>query len=123
MPSIVVLVGQLLIGWSSDRNQERRWHASLPILLGVLGFALAPWTHGHFALTLACFMMAAGGMKSYMPAFWTLPKLFLTSTAAAGSIGLYFLSFLGLTSAVIILSMKIAKKQNLDLSENPSTKL
>ncbi len=149
LPAIIVLMGQLLIGWSSDRNQERRWHASLPILLGVLGFALAPWTHGHFVLTMACFMMAAGGMKSYMPAFWTLPNLFLTSTAAAGSIGLinslgnlggfvgpsvlgyikesthsydiglYTLSFLGMTSAVIILSLRIAKKQNQPPSGTP----
>jgi ACS family tartrate transporter-like MFS transporter len=28
------------------------------------------------------------GLKSYMPAFWALPSLFLTETAAAGSIGL-----------------------------------
>jgi nitrate/nitrite transporter NarK len=27
-------------------------------------------------------------MKAYMPAFWSLPNLFLTSTAAAGSVGL-----------------------------------
>lgn len=88
LPSIIVLIGQLAIGWSSDRTQERRLHASIPILFGVAAFLLAPWTQGHFVLTLACFMMAAGGMKAYMPAFWTLPNLFLTSTAAAGSIGL-----------------------------------
>ena len=28
------------------------------------------------------------GLKSYMPAFWALPSLLLTDTAAAGSIGL-----------------------------------
>jgi ACS family tartrate transporter-like MFS transporter len=27
------------------------------------------------------------GFKSYMPAFWSLPSLFLAQTAAAGSIG------------------------------------
>jgi ACS family tartrate transporter-like MFS transporter len=27
-------------------------------------------------------------MKSYMPAFWSLPSYFLTATAAAGSVGL-----------------------------------
>ncbi len=138
LPSIVVLIGQLTIGWSSDRMQERRFHASLPILFGVLAFLLAPWTQGHFVLTLACFMMAAGGMKSYMPAFWTLPNLFLTSTAAAGSIGLinslgnlggfvgpfalgyikeatnsydiglYCLAGLGMMSAIVILSLRMA---------------
>jgi ACS family tartrate transporter-like MFS transporter len=28
------------------------------------------------------------GTKAYLPAFWTLPSLFLTEAAAAGSIGL-----------------------------------
>jgi nitrate/nitrite transporter NarK len=27
-------------------------------------------------------------MKSYMPAFWALPSLFLTASAAAGSVGM-----------------------------------
>jgi len=35
-----------------------------------------------------CFMAAFTGFKSYMPAFWALPSMFLTSAAAAGSIGL-----------------------------------
>jgi nitrate/nitrite transporter NarK len=37
---------------------------------------------------VACFVVAAAGMKAYMPAFWALPNLFLASTAAAGSVGL-----------------------------------
>ena len=31
---------------------------------------------------------AMAAIKSYQPAFWALPSLFLTSTAAAGSVGL-----------------------------------
>jgi ACS family tartrate transporter-like MFS transporter len=33
-------------------------------------------------------MLAFVGFKAYMPAFWSLPSLFLTEAAAAGSIGL-----------------------------------
>ena len=33
-------------------------------------------------------MIAVTGFKAYMPAFWSLPSLFLTEAAAAGSIGL-----------------------------------
>jgi ACS family tartrate transporter-like MFS transporter len=32
-------------------------------------------------------MVAFVGFKSYLPAFWSLPSLFLTEAAAAGSIG------------------------------------
>ena len=39
-------------------------------------------------LTIVCFMVGFAGLKAYLPAFWALPSLFLTDTAAAGSIGL-----------------------------------
>ena len=39
---------------------------------------------GYFAM----FVLAFAGFKAYMPAFWSLPSLFLTEAAAAGSIGL-----------------------------------
>jgi ACS family tartrate transporter-like MFS transporter len=78
----------LFAGWNSDRTQERRWHTLLPLLLGAVAFALAPATRGHMSLTIACFMLAFTGIKSYQPSFWSLPSLFLTDAAAAGSIGL-----------------------------------
>ena len=34
IPALGALTGQLLIGWNSDRTHERRWHASLPIVVG-----------------------------------------------------------------------------------------
>jgi nitrate/nitrite transporter NarK len=37
---------------------------------------------------MALFLLARTGIKAYQPAFWTLPGLFLKSTAAAGSVGL-----------------------------------
>jgi len=88
LPPTLALVGQLVGGWSSDHFKERRLHASLPLFAGAAALALAPWTQGNLALTVACFMVAFFGFKSYMPAFWSLPNLFLTDVAAAGSIGL-----------------------------------
>jgi ACS family tartrate transporter-like MFS transporter len=88
LPPLLALVGQLFNGWSSDRSGERRLHAVIPIAVGALALALAPATRGHLPLTLLCFMLAFAGFKAYLPVFWTLPSLFLTETAAAGSIGL-----------------------------------
>ena len=34
IPAIGALFGQRLVGWNSDRTHERRWHASLPIIMG-----------------------------------------------------------------------------------------
>ena len=88
IPSFVVIIGQLGIGWSSDHFHERRWHAIAPIVLGAFGLIFATLTQGNLVLTLICFTIAATGMKSYMPAFWALPNMYLTAAAAAGSIGL-----------------------------------
>jgi ACS family tartrate transporter-like MFS transporter len=88
LPPLVALAGQLFVGWSSDRTKERRLHTVLPICLTVVALGIVPLTQGHLPLTIVCFMLAAGGIKSYQPAFWTLPSLFLTDVAAAGSIGL-----------------------------------
>ncbi len=88
LPPTLALAGQLFVGWNSDRLKERRYHATLPILLGALALGLAPLTRGHLGWTVVCFMVAFAGFKAYMPAFWALPSLFLTEAAAAGSIGL-----------------------------------
>jgi ACS family tartrate transporter-like MFS transporter len=88
LPPALALAGQLFVGWNSDRTKERRFHAVVPIVLGACALALAPLTKGNLFLTIACFMLAFVGFKAYMPAFWSLPNLFLTDAAAAGSIGL-----------------------------------
>src|SRR3989454_7994544 len=88
LPPMLALAGQIFVGWNSDRTKERRFHVIVPIALGALALALAPLTQGQLFLTIACFMLAFVGFKSYMPAFWSLPNLFLAEAAAAGSIGL-----------------------------------
>ena len=42
IPAIGALISQVLIGWNSDRTHERRWHASLPIIIGAVGVGLDP---------------------------------------------------------------------------------
>lgn len=94
IPPLGGLAGQLLVGWSSDRTGERRLHASVPIYLGAAALAgalLIPASlsfHARLVWAVALFTVALMGLKSYMPAFWALPSLLLSETAAAGSIGL-----------------------------------
>jgi len=88
LPPTLALVGQLALGWNSDRTRERMWHTVVPMVCGAIGLGAAVWSRGSLGLTVACFMLAAGGLKAYLPAFWSLPNIFLTGSAAAGSIGL-----------------------------------
>jgi ACS family tartrate transporter-like MFS transporter len=89
LPPIGSLVGQILVGWNSDRTKERRLHAAIPIFLGAVALAVVALLNAPpLWLTVVLFVLAMTGLKAYMPAYWSLPSLFLTEAAAAGSIGL-----------------------------------
>lgn len=89
LPPMGSLIGQVFIGWNSDRLGERRLHATLPILFGAAALATAALLDAPpLWITVGLFVLAMTGLKAYLPAFWSLPSLFLTEAAAAGSIGL-----------------------------------
>jgi ACS family tartrate transporter-like MFS transporter len=87
LPPALALIAQPLTAWSSDRHQERRWHAVVPILIAASCMACLPLVRDNHVMTVILFMLVLAGCKAYMPAFWSLPNLFLVNTAAAGSIG------------------------------------
>jgi ACS family tartrate transporter-like MFS transporter len=87
LPPAAALTGQLFAGWHSDLRKERRMHTVVPLLLGAATLVLVSRTQGTLALTMAFFVLAAAGIKSYQPSFWALPPLLLSEAAAAGSIG------------------------------------
>ncbi len=87
VPPTGALIGQLLVGWNSDRRLERRWHSAAPILLGATALIFVPQSKGSIWLTMTLFTIALIGVKAYLPAFWALPNQFLTAQAAAAGIG------------------------------------
>ena len=87
LPPCLALASQLFVGWNADRIRERRFHAVGPILIAMFALGMTPLARGRLAVTMICFMLVSAGVKAYLPAFWSLPSLFLTEAAAAGSIG------------------------------------
>jgi ACS family tartrate transporter-like MFS transporter len=87
VPYIVGTIGLIAWGWSSDRNQERRWHLIVASALGALGLAFAGWSGASYWALLG---MAAAtvGIYGSRASFWPMPSLFLTGTAAAGAIAM-----------------------------------
>ncbi len=88
LPPTVALLAQLACGWSSDHFKERRFHAVVPLVIGACAVAALPFTKGSVWVTVGLMMVGFAGFKGYMPAFWSLPNIFLVEAVAAASIGL-----------------------------------
>jgi len=88
VPYCVGLIAILLVGWSSDRTRERRWHTALSMIAASVGLLLAVTLQDRFVLSIGMFCVAAAGIYAYCPGFWSFPSSFLSGTAAAASIGL-----------------------------------
>jgi ACS family tartrate transporter-like MFS transporter len=87
VPYIIGTIGLIAWGWSSDRNKERRWHLIAASTLGAFGLAFAAWSGASYWALLG--MSAATiGIYGSRTAFWPMPSLFLTGTAAAGAIAM-----------------------------------
>ena len=81
------LIGMLIIGWSSDRTGERRWHFAIPQLTAALALVAWFFLPSSNALLLVVFTLLGFGTIAYLPPFWALPSAFLTSSAAAAAVG------------------------------------
>ncbi len=87
VPYIIGTVGLIAWGWSSDRNKERRWHLIAASIVGALGLAFAAWSGASYWALLGM-SAATVGIYGSRAAFWPMPSMFLTGTAAAGAIAL-----------------------------------
>jgi MFS transporter, ACS family, tartrate transporter len=87
VPYIIGTIGLIAWGWSSDRNQERRWHLIAASTLGAVGLAFAAWSGASYWALLGM-SAATAGIYGSRAAFWPMPSIFLTGTAAAGAIAL-----------------------------------
>ena len=76
------------VGRSADRRQERRWHLSIPLLMGVGGLLLAANFAHNPLIVIIGLTFATMGALTGLPMFWPLPAAFLGSAAAAGGLAL-----------------------------------
>lgn len=81
-------VAMLLVGRSADRHRERRWHVTIPALLGALGLILSVTWADNTVLAMAALTLATSGILCTLPMFWSLPTAFLAGTGAAAGIAM-----------------------------------
>ncbi|AGP60966.1 MFS transporter [Streptomyces rapamycinicus NRRL 5491] len=88
VPFVAALVAMNLFGRSADKRRERRWHLVIPSLMGAVGFSLSAVWNGSTALSLTALSIAAAGVLTCAPLFWSLPTAFLGGTAAAAGLAI-----------------------------------
>ena len=92
IPYLVALVGMILVGRSSDRRMERRYHAAACLLVGGIGFLSLGRIHSPFVTITLLSLLAIGYCSSLSP-FWAMPSEFLTGFSAAS--GIAFINSVG----------------------------
>lgn len=88
LPYLLALATMILLGWSSDRHKERRWHTALPLLVGAAALSLSAAMGAYLTAAVVLLFVAAACVWTYLPSFWALPTAILSESAAAASIGL-----------------------------------
>jgi ACS family tartrate transporter-like MFS transporter len=88
LPYVFGLITILLVGWHSDKTNERRWHTALSMIAASVGLVLSVVFGNYAALAIAMLCITGAGNAGYLPGFWALPTSFLTGTAAAAAIGM-----------------------------------
>ncbi|MFL9880174.1 MFS transporter [Herbaspirillum rhizosphaerae] len=83
IPFGCAIVAMNLIGRSADARRERRWHLIVPAMMGAVGFVGAALFADNTAISIASLSLAAAGVLTCAPLFWSLPTSFLTGAAAA----------------------------------------
>jgi len=86
-PYLAAAAMTVVVGWSSDKLNERRWHIAACLTLSALGFAWAALAH-QLLLALCAMTFAAIGFWSMMGPFWTLTTSMLGGTAMAGAVAI-----------------------------------
>ncbi|MFV3291603.1 MFS transporter [Pseudomonas sp. NY11955] len=99
LPYCIALVAMYLLGRSSDRHLERRWHLALTLFTGAACFLLLGLFQGNLVLSLLFMSLGAAACLSAVPLFWTIPPAYLSGPMAAGGIAL--ISTLGGIAAMI----------------------
>jgi MFS family permease len=99
VPYIAAILGMVLVGRSSDRHAERRWHGVSTALLGALALAGLALSSGYFAPALLCITLATALMHAAYTVFWAMASAYTQGRAAAG--GIAWINSIGLLGGFV----------------------
>lgn len=80
--------GTYVVGYSSDRKVERRWHLAACCAVIAVSFALLPFSIHSTPLAITLLAIAAAASYGTYTVFWTIPATFLPGNSKASGIAL-----------------------------------
>lgn len=86
VPYAFGVAAMLLVGRSSDRTGERRWHYGLSAVAAASGLVGAVIWSDNTVAAMVALTIASMGLQCLAPVFWTLPTGLLGGIAAAAGI-------------------------------------
>lgn len=81
-------IGTFVVGASSDRTMERRWHLAASCAVVMICFALLQLVPHNIPLAVALLSAAAAAAYGGFVVFWTIPPTFLPGDSKASGIAL-----------------------------------
>jgi len=88
IPYATAGIGMILVGRSSDRRLERRWHVVVPAVIAAMAFLALGIPNMGMAFTVAMLCIASAGVYGAIAVFWTVPPAYLKGPSAAAGIAL-----------------------------------
>jgi MFS transporter, ACS family, tartrate transporter len=85
VPYLLAAICTVVVGWSSDRTNERRGHLAGCMALAAVGFAWAARAQ-NISVALCAMSLLAIGLWSTMGPFWALTTRMIGGAAAAGGV-------------------------------------
>ncbi len=83
VPYVLAAISTVVVGWSSDKWNERRGHLAGCMVLAAAGFAWAAVAH-DVAVALCALSLAAMGLWSTMGPFWALMTRMVKGAGCCG---------------------------------------
>lgn len=88
VPQLFAVAAVILLGRSSDRHRERRWHFTAGALSAAAGMAIMALADGQLGLSLVGLCLGVLGLTSVTPVFFALTSEYLPRASVAAGIAL-----------------------------------
>ncbi|MDZ5431366.1 MFS transporter [Pseudomonas fluorescens] len=88
IPYLFGCASMIVVGRSSDKRKERRWHLCGPLLMAAGGISMAGLFSHDIYILMPSLIVACMGVTTALPMFWQLPPAFLSDRILATGIAL-----------------------------------